>query len=619
MSPRPPTTTQAARGKGNNNNILLTLLAATALLAVSSEAALPSSQLLHEGSSSSPQSPSLLSLSSTTTTAEKIAIAPRIVGGGLADAREYPWYVSPTGRFFCGGSLIAPDMLLTAAHCDLAFVVGEDVHVGAFVRGTSTEGAVRRTIARAIPHPNYQEATVLNDFMVVQLSDAVSTIAPIVLNADPAVPAAQEDVTVMGFGLLENGGSVTSLLNEVDLQALRHDNCRSAYLGIANIDEDVMLCAGDPLGGRGSCQGDSGGPLVTADGTQVGIVSFGVADGCGEADYPGVYARVSGAYDWIQQAICTLSESPPASCGGATPPDGGAPIPTPAPTEAGPPPAVDEGSLTVKFVITYDGKPDETTWIVRQDGRTLYEGPQDYTPGPNERWETAFSEFPEGSFTFSIRDVAGDGMASGTAGFFEIIQVAADGREVLLARGGGRFFYSQSVDFTVSTDPQGPSPDDPRALPACSCSLAASACIESICNSFAQDVGLCLATTGCAYLGSLEPPDSGDEEESTFLEDHLLMISGAAVALVVVILALLVGLLLCRRCTAAKTSSGGRGRNSNNKRKPTDDTAPPALTATFSSQEPSPPSHRGGRFVGHPAVVSYGSGVDKDGLAYEDV
>merc|ERR1712232_911617 len=77
---------------------------------------------------------------------------------------------------------------------------------------------------------------------------------------------------------------------------------------------DNMLCARDS--GEDACQGDSGGPLVLkgsgeggAD-VQVGVVSWGV--GCSHKDFPGVYARVSSAYDWIREEVCTRSANAPA-------------------------------------------------------------------------------------------------------------------------------------------------------------------------------------------------------------------------------------------------------------------------------------------------------------------
>jgi hypothetical protein len=77
-----------------------------------------------------------------------------------------------------------------------------------------------------------------------------------------------------------------------------------------------MLCAGLDEGGKDSCQGDSGGPLLLKVGdayVQVGVVSFG--NGCGLPNSPGVYTRISGVKDWLDEQMCILSDNPPAECG----------------------------------------------------------------------------------------------------------------------------------------------------------------------------------------------------------------------------------------------------------------------------------------------------------------
>ena len=273
-----------------------------------------------------------------------------IVEGTLASINEFPWFVSSTGDGYCGGSLIAPSVVLTAAHCS-PFTVGGTVFIGATRRSSILGGAQFRTVTRMEMHPNYVDES--NDFaydlMLMQLSSPVTTIDPIAWNDDPAVPVGGTDVTVMGFGRLSFGDGPISLdLLKVNLDIVSDSECLGLY-GRNNLNTEVELCA---IGSQGlkqtgsACQGDSGGPLVM-DATdpetgltyplQVGVVSWGIR--CGSNIYPGVYARPSGVVDWMETTICDLSPDCnstafPTQSPVVTP----APQPTP-PTASGPTPA----------------------------------------------------------------------------------------------------------------------------------------------------------------------------------------------------------------------------------------------------------------------------------------
>jgi trypsin len=235
----------------------------------------------------------------------------RIVGGVPADTDEYKFFASLD--IGCGGSLIAPNFILTAAHC--AGRINE-VRIGS--NEISTGGTVNSVVTECM-HPNYDTIATTNDFMLLKLSTPVDTNTyPIVqLNSDMAVPQVDQLLTVIGFGATSEGGSGSSSLLKVEVPVNSHEECIRQYGDV--IEEEVMFCAGFASGGKDSCQGDSGGPIFEVlEGipVQVGVVSFG--EGCARPDRSGVYSRVSGAYDWIQSTMTKLDQGDTSGCLGGS-------------------------------------------------------------------------------------------------------------------------------------------------------------------------------------------------------------------------------------------------------------------------------------------------------------
>jgi hypothetical protein len=205
---------------------------------------------------------------------------------------------------FCGASLIAKDMLVSAAHCAggrYDAIIGRHKH-------NDKDGDVVR-VANEYKHPKYNGSTTSNDFMVLKLSRATTANAtPVKINSSGSTPRDDEDLVVMGWGVTnENSGATSNKLMEVMVEAVSNSECRSAYG--SELNTSTMLCAAGNR--KDSCQGDSGGPLIKKGGNAandvlVGIVSWGY--GCADPDYPGVYARVSAGYSFIQQVVCQESE-----------------------------------------------------------------------------------------------------------------------------------------------------------------------------------------------------------------------------------------------------------------------------------------------------------------------
>lgn len=232
---------------------------------------------------------------------------PRIVGGNQADGKNFKYHVNLGG---CGGTLIAPDIVLTAAHC------GEINPFSVLVGGGTSITGQLRYIQRGsgTQHPNYRPNSQDNDLMLYKLTRPVSNdITPITLNNNINNPNGQDELTVIGFGSTSEGSlSGSYYLQKVNVNHVAYGTCNLNY--IFQVDRETMFCAGVTGGGKDSCQGDSGGPIIDSKGVLVGVTSWG--NGCGRPGFPGIYARVSSALPWIQQETCRMSDNPPNFCNG---------------------------------------------------------------------------------------------------------------------------------------------------------------------------------------------------------------------------------------------------------------------------------------------------------------
>jgi secreted trypsin-like serine protease len=229
--------------------------------------------------------------------------SPFVVGGTDASTADYPYVVALTtkvGNQFCGGTLVAANKVVTAAHCTQGDSPADDLVVAGRTKLSSGEGTVAK-VTKIWVHPQFSAATSGYDVSVLTLDRKLKYRAlPLASSADGDLYRPGTQSTVLGWGLTEEGGDPSDTLKRATVPLTTDAYCANAYPQPNGFDSTAMVCAGFPKGGVDTCQGDSGGPLV-AGGKLIGITSWG--QGCARADYPGVYTRVRTYYDDIRTQV----------------------------------------------------------------------------------------------------------------------------------------------------------------------------------------------------------------------------------------------------------------------------------------------------------------------------
>ena len=242
----------------------------------------------------------------------------RIVGGDqVSGPGAYPFFVSWGGE--CGASLIHPDIVLSAAHCD--GINSNSVIVNAYeLDNPNTSGAVVANIADKSLHPQYNDNTLAYDYMLIKLSSPVTSVTPIPVNFDQAVPAVGESLTVICLGVTQENGNQPDFLRQVSVDTFSDSDCSSLLNGA--IQEDIMLCAASAKDRRTHARTTRAVPFSPstpqADTTNR-LESCRGGYGCARPNSPGVYAETSGVQSWMEDEICRLSSVKPSSCGGTPP------------------------------------------------------------------------------------------------------------------------------------------------------------------------------------------------------------------------------------------------------------------------------------------------------------
>ncbi|HEX8123849.1 MAG TPA: serine protease [Solirubrobacteraceae bacterium] len=244
-----------------------------------------------------------------------------VVGGNTVAQGQYPWIVATS--LGCGGSLIAPDRVLTAGHCteDLrADTVRLYVGARQRVRGSLRYDGREVRVADVATHPGYRSLDgggPANDVAILRLATPVDDVAPVILAGpqDAAAYAAGAFVSVLGWGVTRTDRRDPPLARALrfgGLRMLSDQSCGRVYGDDGGYRSGVMLCARSRNAFRrpntSPCVGDSGGPLITEGGMQVGVVSFGIS--CGALREPTVFAEVAGLRPFIDDPDPVWSPQP---------------------------------------------------------------------------------------------------------------------------------------------------------------------------------------------------------------------------------------------------------------------------------------------------------------------
>ena len=249
-----------------------------------------------------------------------------IINGTIAPQQRYPYavFLQDDDFPFCGGSLIAADVVLTAAHCIPDDYEGNiTVMEGEYNLTDSELGDVVR-IRENILHPLYNKE-IINDFDIalafLERPVTIEKGSLVHLNSNNSYPPDDTIGTYLGWGVVNSRGEASNILREVDVAVMTNEECNEieGATGYNNMNFSMsgritpsMLCTFTK--GKDSCYRDSGGGLIVrgvdaSRDVQIGVSSWGV--NCADLIFPGVASRVSYSWDFIRDNVCSKSNVPP--------------------------------------------------------------------------------------------------------------------------------------------------------------------------------------------------------------------------------------------------------------------------------------------------------------------
>jgi len=267
-------------------------------------------------------------------------VKPRIIGGYLPAAGSWPWMAAVQKseartpgqddyqRQWCGGVLVHPRIVVTAAHC-VVDSKPADWRVLLGRHDLLASGGEAIPVLDVRIHPGHVSGPpmISNDVALLILARPAQAEPAQLLPTDLALYEGNH-ATVMGWGQTAVSGPLSRILRAANVPLRGIGNCQADYGSYAwKVDAGSMICAGFPEGGNNTCSGDSGGPLMVFDATKtwrlVGIDSW--AHPCAAAGYPTVFNYVGAPQTraWITAAMAELTSTP-----NPTPTGAGQPAPT---------------------------------------------------------------------------------------------------------------------------------------------------------------------------------------------------------------------------------------------------------------------------------------------------